>query len=97
MPKTTGLQEGNEQSNEFYSSKQGLYDNVITSKPNSKISQNGVAELKYHMCRLNISQISTKIKHKYLTTQLTKCLGSKLFTFSHCTVHTMELSKLLDP
>ena len=50
MPKTTGLQEGNEQSNEFYSSKQGLYDNVITSKPNSKIYQDGVAELEYHMC-----------------------------------------------
>ena len=31
-------------------SKQGVYVNVITSKPNSKISQNGVAELKYHMC-----------------------------------------------
>ena len=31
-------------------SKQGLYDNVITSKPNSKISQDGVAESKYHMC-----------------------------------------------
>ena len=52
MPKTTGLQEGNEQSNEFYSSKQGLYDSVITSKPNSKFFQNGVAELEYHMCTM---------------------------------------------
>ena len=43
--------------------------------------------LKYHEPKLIIYKIQKQIKQDFLTGQVKKYFGDKLFTFSHCILH----------